>query len=104
MPPPDYKHSIPSITFCPPIVNNDPPSLPSSVKNNRPHLYHMKTTNTRKIPPTAPATAINIVLARFFLETLYGGTELTEKGRTQVELIIEKKRKKMEKETGHRIG
>ena len=64
----------------------------------------MKTTNTRKIPPTAPATAINIVLARFFLETLYGGTELTEKGRTQVELIIEKKRKKMGKETGHRIG
>lgn len=54
----------------------------------------MKTTNTRKIPPTAPATAINIVLARFFLETLYGGTELTEKGRTQVELIIEKKERK----------
>ena len=60
----------------------------------------MKTTNTRKIPPTAPATAINIVLTRFFLETLYGGTELTEKGRTQVELIIEKKERKWKRRLG----
>ena len=64
----------------------------------------MKTTNTRKIPPTAPATAINIVLARFFLETLYGGTELTEKGRTQVELIIEKKERKWKRRLGIEFG
>lgn len=64
----------------------------------------MKTTNTRKIPPTAPATAINIVLARFFLETLYGGTELTEKGRTQVELIIEKKERKWKRRLGIELG
>lgn len=47
---------------------------------------------------------INIVLVRFFLEILYGGIEFIEKGRIQVELIIEKKERKWKRRLGIELG